>query len=258
MLKTQLTRIAFTILAVSMLCSVARADGAPTLTLDSTNGAISGAPGATVGWGFTLTNTTDFLVVSSSDFCVGAITSPCSNSLGTYTDFIGPQFQVVGPSPENTSFTQSFNLLAQTGAGSFTINSSAPPGDSVIGEIVVTYDLYSVDPNNPNFDPSLDTLSTGDMLDSCGECICSSLDHSARAELAHTFGEWLDDTFRRRPKKSAARLDYRCALEPLASSPCRATRRFARMLPARRFQTSSYRGKPEVMATEPGQIVQEK
>lgn len=164
MLQTQLTRIAFTILAVSMLCSVTRADGVPTLTLDPTNGAISGAAGATVGWGFTLTNTTDFLVVSSSDFCVGAITSPCSNSLGTYTDFIGPQFQVVGPSPESTSFTQSFNLLAQTGVGSFIINAGALPGDSVTGEIVVTYDLYSVDPNSPTFDPSVDTLSTGDML----------------------------------------------------------------------------------------------
>jgi hypothetical protein len=164
MLKTQLTRIAFTILAVSMLCSIAWADGAPTLTLDPANGAISGAPGATVGWGFTITNTADFLVVSSSDFCVGAITSPCSNSLGTYTDFIGPQFQVVGPPPESTSLTQAFDLLAQTGIGSFAINSSALAGDSVTGEIVVTYDLYSVDPNNPNFDPTLDTLSTGDML----------------------------------------------------------------------------------------------
>jgi len=163
-LDKQLTRIAVTILAVLMLCSVARADGTPTLTLDPTNGAISGMPGATVGWGFTLTNTSDFLVVSSSDFCVGVITSPCSNTLGTYTDFIGPQFQVVGPSPESTSFVEAFNLLAQTGVGSFTINAGALPGESVTGEIVVTYDLFSVDPNNPTFDPILDTLSTGDVL----------------------------------------------------------------------------------------------
>jgi hypothetical protein len=164
MLKTQLTRIAFTILAVSMLCSIAWADGVPTLTLDPTNGAISGAPGATIGWGFTITNATDFLVVSSSDFCVGAITSPCSNGLGTYADFIGPQFQVVGPSPESTSLTQALDLLAQTGMGSFTINPGALPGDSVTGEIVVTYDLFSVDPNSPTFNPTLDTVSTGDML----------------------------------------------------------------------------------------------
>jgi hypothetical protein len=164
MLQTQLSRIAVTILAVSMLCSAAWADGMPTLTLDPANGAISGAAGATVGWGFTLTNTSDFLVVSSSDFCVGVITSPCSNSLGTYTDLIGPQFQVVGPAPESTSFTQSFDLMAQTGVGSFTINSGALPGDSVTGEIVVTYDLFSVDPNSPTFDPITDTVSTGDML----------------------------------------------------------------------------------------------
>jgi hypothetical protein len=164
MLQTQLTRIGVTILAVLILSSAARADGAPALTLNPVNGAISGAPGATVGWGFTLTNGTDFLVVSSSDFCVGVITSPCSNSLGTYTDFIGPQFQVVGPSPESATFTESFNLLAQTGVGSFTINPGALPGESVTGEIVVTFDLFSVSPNDPTFNPTLDTLSTGNML----------------------------------------------------------------------------------------------
>lgn len=164
MLKTKLAVIAINFLAVSLVCSVARADGTPTLTLDPTSGAISGAAGSTIGWGFTLTNTTDFLVVTSSDFCVGVITSPCSDSLGTYTDFIGPQFQVVGPSPESTSFVESFNLAAQTGVGSFAINAAAAPGASVTGEIVVTFDLFSVDPNAPTFNPDLDTLSTGDVL----------------------------------------------------------------------------------------------
>jgi hypothetical protein len=38
-------------------------------------------------------------LVAVSAFCVGVITSPCSNSLGTYTDFAGPQFLVVGNHP---------------------------------------------------------------------------------------------------------------------------------------------------------------
>ncbi len=151
------------ILCLFALDSLAQADGVPTLTLDPLNGAISGAAGTTVGWGFTLTNLgTDFAVVTGSDFCVGAITSPCSNSLGTYTDFAGPQFIVVGPSPESTSVTQAFDNSLQTGIGSFLINSGAT--GSVLGEIVLTYDLYNVDPNSASFDPTADTVSVGNYL----------------------------------------------------------------------------------------------
>jgi PEP-CTERM motif len=153
----------FAILCIFGLSSMARADQVPTLTLDPLGGAISGAAGTTVGWGFTLTNLgTGFAVVTSSDFCVGVITSPCSNSLGTYTDFAGPQFILIGPSPESSSVTQAFdnNLLA--GMGSFLINPGAT--GSVIGEIVLFYDLYSVDPNSPSFNPTLDTVSVGNDL----------------------------------------------------------------------------------------------
>jgi PEP-CTERM motif len=155
--------IVVAVLYMFALCSLARADGAPTLVLDPLGGAISGAAGATVGWGFTLTNPgVDFLVVTSSDFCVGVITSPCSNSLGTYTDFAGPQFIVAGPSPESSSVTQAFDNTLLTGMGSFLINPGAT--GSVTGEIVLTYDLYSVDPNSPSFAPLADTVAVGDSL----------------------------------------------------------------------------------------------
>jgi hypothetical protein len=145
------------------LCGLARADGVPTLTLNPPGGAISGAAGTTVGWGFTLTNLgINFAVVTSSDFCVGVITSPCSNSLGTYTDFAGPQFIVVGPSPESSSFTQAFNNSLLKGMGSFLIKPGAT--GSVTGEIVLFYDLYSVDPNSLSFNPTLDTVSLGNDL----------------------------------------------------------------------------------------------
>jgi hypothetical protein len=153
------------ILFALTFCVLARADGLPTLTLDPLGGAITGAAGSTVGWGFTLTNVgTDFAVVTSSDFCVGTITSPCTNSLGTYTDFAGPQFLVVGLSPESTSITQAFNDGLMTGMGSFLINPAAT--GSVSGEIVLTYDLYTVDPNSASFDPLIDTVSVGNDLTS--------------------------------------------------------------------------------------------
>jgi hypothetical protein len=147
------------------LSGFALADTAPTLTLDPVNSAITGVAGSTVGWGFTLTNLgSDFAVITGSDFCVGPITSPCSNPLGTYTDFVGQQFFVLGPSPESSSLSQSFDLMALTGVGSFFINPLAQPGDKAIGQIVLSYDLFSLSPNDPNFDPIADTLSNGNFL----------------------------------------------------------------------------------------------
>jgi len=44
---------------VLLLCPVMK--GTPLLQLIPSGGALSGAPGAMVGWGFTITNTTNFL-----------------------------------------------------------------------------------------------------------------------------------------------------------------------------------------------------
>jgi hypothetical protein len=145
------------------LAGVGRADTVPTLTVTPAN--LVGPAGSTVGWGFNVTNPgTDFAIVTGSDFCVGVLSSPCSNSLGAYTDFVGAQFVVVGPTPETDSVTQSFDNSAQTGFGSFLINPGAT--GSVLGALVMTYDLFSVDPNSLNFNPDLDTLSVGNYLTS--------------------------------------------------------------------------------------------
>jgi hypothetical protein len=100
----------------------------------------------------------------SSDFCVGPVTSPCSNPLGAYTDLVGQQFFVLGPSPESSSVSQSFDLLALTGVGSFFINPLAQTGDTAVGQLVLSYDLYGVSPNDPNFDPTSDIVSNGNFL----------------------------------------------------------------------------------------------
>jgi hypothetical protein len=154
------------IAAVCVLAIGARAyaDSAPTLTLDPASGAVTGPAGSTVGWGFTLTaGSSDFAVITGSDFCVGVVTSPCSNSFGTYTDFAGAQFLVVGSGPGESPITETFDDTMMTGMGSFAIN----PGSTgtLSGFIAVTYDLFSVDPNSANFDPTVDTVSTGNYLD---------------------------------------------------------------------------------------------
>lgn len=136
----------------------------PVLTLDPTDGALTGPAGSTVGWGFTLTSTSpDFAVITGSDFCVGPITSPCSNSLGTYTDFIGNQFVVVGEGSMENPGPEAFDDASMMGVGSFLINPGAT--GSVSGDVVLSYDLYSVDPGASNFDSIADLISTGNYVE---------------------------------------------------------------------------------------------
>lgn len=149
-------RALFSFLSIGLITACAQA--APMLVLSPSNGVVSGTPGSTVGWGFTLTNNTDYLVVTGSTFTPTSL-------YGNYQDYIGTDnFIVVGPSPESTSVSQSFDSTALTGVGGFTIDSTAPVGFSPSGALTIYYDLFSQDPNSPNFDPSSqigsdDTLS---------------------------------------------------------------------------------------------------
>ena len=167
------------------LAGISRADTVPTLTVTPAN--LVGPAGSTVGWGFTLTNLgVDFAVITGSDFCVGVPTSPCSNSLGTYTDFIGAQFVVVGPSPESSTLSQSFDSSTQSGLGSFLINSGG--SGTVAGELLVSYDLFSVDPNALNFDPIVDTISVGNFLTSAASVTVGTVTSPEPATLGLLLG----------------------------------------------------------------------
>ena len=131
---------------------------APMLTLSPDASPLTGAPGSTVGWGFTLTNTSDFLVVTGVSF----VPTPLS-SFGTFQDLLStrPDLVVVGPSPESTSLSESFNLGVGTGIGAFHIAPTA--AGSVSGDIVLNYSLFSMDPNDPNFDPGSVIVPDGSL-----------------------------------------------------------------------------------------------
>jgi hypothetical protein len=127
------------------------------LTLDPADGAITGLAGTTVGWGFTFTNDTDYALITGSEFCDVTSTSlpdvclSVAPDLGTYTDFAGSIVNAVGPLPDATSVSQTFDNdpLNPTGIGSFAIDASA--SGTASGLLVLTYDLYSVSPDDPNF-----------------------------------------------------------------------------------------------------------
>jgi len=137
----------------------AQAQATVLLQLDPVGGAISGQPGETIGWGFTLSNDTDYLVVTSASF-------NAPSSMGSFTDYISQpsNFFVVGPPPESSTVSQVFDQTLMTGIGSFTIDPTAMIGSVVNSSIVLTYDLFSVSPNDPSFDPDVDTLSNGNLV----------------------------------------------------------------------------------------------
>ena len=121
-------------------------------------GGLSGLPGSTVGWGFTITNDADYIEITSSQFCVNPVNFPlvCPSPLtGAYTDIIStpPEDIIVGPPgalDDPSSKTQTFDAIADTGIGSFAIGPGASAGDSDVGQIVLTYNLTDLDPNDPN------------------------------------------------------------------------------------------------------------
>jgi hypothetical protein len=137
---------------------VAAANAAPVLSFDGAGGALTVTAGGTVGWGFTLTDSAEFLVVAETAFCPatavqGDLPAGCAAAfatLGTYTDFAG-NIPVVGPAPDTSPLTQNFNSGTLSGGfGMFAVVPAATAG-TTNGEIAVVYDLFTGDPNtNPN------------------------------------------------------------------------------------------------------------
>lgn len=149
------------ILGCSVMLAVAATAGlqAATLTLQPAGGALNGYPGQTVGWGFTVENSSDYLLVTAADYLT-------VTPIGSFTDFAGGfNFIVVGPTPESPVVAQSFDLLSQTGVGAYLIDAGTPVGALSTGVVRLTYDLYSVSPNDPLFDPAADLVSSGNFLD---------------------------------------------------------------------------------------------
>jgi hypothetical protein len=117
-----------------------------------------------------LDNATGFAVVTGSTFCLGtsgtgsACVAPTigDSSVGSagYVDYIGPNFVVVG---SGSSVSQSFSSGSMTGVGAFTISATAAGGATDVGQIVISYDLYGIDPGDPNFNPDTDLIAAGNF-----------------------------------------------------------------------------------------------
>jgi len=166
MLKTMLLTIAL----------IAPAAHAATLFI-SNNGYLEGQPGMTVGWDFTITSTPldigpslvvsalfePWIIVTSADF----VLDPGVFPVGVFTPLVTIPGTPVGPDTghgEENPWIRSFNLALQQGLASYDINPFQSPGDLATGIIVLTYDVYLHSPNEPAFDPILDTYAVGQTM----------------------------------------------------------------------------------------------
>jgi len=128
----------------------------PTITVTPASGTVAALPGGLVGWGFTLnySATSDWVVLTGSEFTGSTV-------YGNYTDYLSSPtapLYVAGPAPEASSITQAWSSASQLGLGAFQFNSAALPGAVIAGNIVIHYSVFSADPNNPAFDPGVDTV----------------------------------------------------------------------------------------------------
>ncbi len=145
-------RITLALLIAGALAACAQA-AALSLTLLPDSGTVMGKPGTVVGWGFTIaySGSADWVELTGSDFTGSTV-------YGSYVDYLSlanAPLYVAGPAPESSTISQSWDPSSspQLGLGEFDINATALPGALIAGSLEVSYDVFSQDPNDPNFDP---------------------------------------------------------------------------------------------------------
>jgi hypothetical protein len=119
------------------------------LTLSPSSGTVSGLAGESTGWGFTIFNDEDYIEITSAQFCVEPVSFPVClpSTLGTFTDFISVNGLIVGP---GETVSEDFDPGLLTGVGMFDIDPSAAEDSIDLGQIVLTFNVYSLHPDDPD------------------------------------------------------------------------------------------------------------
>lgn len=130
------------LLILMLMLPAPAAWAAPVFTLSQTT--VSGMPGQTVGWGFSLTPD-DLYWISVVGSYLDNETNP---SLGVYIDRIGP---LGGPvdfslAPGASPWILAFSAGGDTGVGAYQIDAGAPVGAMNAGELVVLFDYFTDNP----------------------------------------------------------------------------------------------------------------
>jgi hypothetical protein len=133
------------------------------LTLDPFSGALSGFPGDMVGWGFTFdTDDSNTYLVSFVEFCIGAAspgTGTCNNTpAGDFLPLAAINGVIIGPDFNPSGYSETFDPVALTGLGSFSIAPSAAE-QLLSGSIFVYFDVFDGDPFNGGTQLPSDVIS---------------------------------------------------------------------------------------------------
>jgi hypothetical protein len=134
-----------TTLLVSLLLAATPAWSA-TLTLTPPD--IAGAPGSTIGFGFSMTGD---LIYYTSIVSVTVLNED-NPGLGSFVDWLspqgGPDNAVLAP---DATWTQSYDPFQNTGFGQYLMNAGVPAGSTDSGTFLVQYDQFFADPNTCSF-----------------------------------------------------------------------------------------------------------
>jgi hypothetical protein len=146
------------LLLLLVACSISPSYATPAFNV-SPSGDLLGAPGSLIGWGFSLFNDTNYIEITSAQFCMEPVSFPACTaaSQGSFTDYIS-QFSdiVLGPGEIDS---QAFNSSLLTGLGSFAIDLSASNLAMDSGQIILTYNVFDGNPNNPGVNLLLTDLT---------------------------------------------------------------------------------------------------
>lgn len=116
----------------------------PFIVLNPSSGHITGAPGDTMGWGFTITGDSSYWI----SFTDSTLTQSAP-TVGSYTDFLGlaggPTGGVLDP---GGTWSQAFDSILMTGLGSYAIDGGAPDGSQDTGTIIIHYLAFNADPTD--------------------------------------------------------------------------------------------------------------
>lgn len=115
---------------------------APFLTLLPPGADLTGAPGGLVSWNLKIDNIGDWLLINS-------IRYDTASPVGTFVDMITPVAPALSPSG------------SITGELAYSLDTLVPIGTLSFGQVIVTYTLLAIDPDDPGFNPDSDILLDG-------------------------------------------------------------------------------------------------
>ncbi|MCX6594946.1 MAG: hypothetical protein NTV70_01095 [Acidobacteria bacterium] len=143
--------------------------------LEIPNAALVGNPGQRVGWGFRLTGDDQFWLVVSSVQSTFPDTGGYAGENPPVSDLLSPYFALSGLALKPLEVLELNYNGADLGLASYLIRPDAVPGLPDVGDLFITYDLYTDAPSNggqqvfPTGDPGAFTIAASVGLQSVPE-----------------------------------------------------------------------------------------